>query len=162
MPLNGLCWLKKQFKFWPCVKVVVKCIGVWRGCSSGKAYLIWKQENIWGHLNKSFSRTLLINYVCQKRSCTSKSSFMQQEHFCVYANWLQILDNVVSGSSVNVLVISLTAGITLRSRYSGLLVWYVALHFIDFVCAKLLYQHVLQWGVSFDCSKGLVKKGGNS
>lgn len=133
-----------------------------RVCSSGKGYLIWKKANSWSHLNKSCSYTLLISCVCQKRSRTSKSGFMQQEHFCVYASWLRLLDNVVSGSSVNVLVISLAAGITLTSRYSWLVVWYVALCFIDFVCTKLPYQHVLWWAVSFGCSKELVRKGGNS
>lgn len=134
-----------------------------RICSSGKAYVIWKKKaSSWSHLNKSCSRTLSISCVCQKRSCTSKSGFMQQEHFCMYASWLQCLDNVVSGSSVNVLVVSLAAGITLISRYSPLVVWYVAPCFIDFVCTKLPYDHVLPWGISFGCSKGLVRKGGNS
>lgn len=133
-----------------------------RVCSSGKAYLIWKKANHWGHSKKSCSCTLLISCVCQKRSCTSKSGFIQEEHFCVHASWLWLLDNVLFGSSANVLVISLAAGITSISRYSWLVVWYVALCFIDFVCTKLPYQRVLWWGVSSGCSKGLVRKGGNS
>lgn len=78
---------------------------------------------------------------------------MQQEHFCMYVCWLQCLDNVVSGSSVNVLVVSLDAGITLISRYSSLVVWYVAPCFTDLVCTKLPYEHVLPWAVTFGCSK---------
>lgn len=143
---------------WKTVQVLLLCQSASeacvRVCSSGKAYLIWKEANSWGHLNKSCSCTLLIGCVCQKRTCTSKSGFMQQEHFCVYASWLWLLDNIISGNSVNVLVISLAAGITLIPRYSWLVVWYVALHFIDFVSTKLPYQCVLWWGVSFGCFRG--------
>lgn len=61
----------------------------------------------------------------------------------MHASWLSLLDNAVSGSRVNVLVISLAAEITFRSRYSWLVVWYVVLCFIDFVCTKFPYKHVL-------------------
>lgn len=62
---------------------------------------------------------------------------MQEEHSCVCASWPRLADNVLPGSSGNVLVRSLAAGITLMSRYSRLVVWYVALRFIGFVCAEL-------------------------
>lgn len=51
------------------------------------------------------------------------------------AGWLP--DNVLPGSSGSVLLTPLAAGITLRSRYSCLVAWYVALCFIGFVRAGL-------------------------
>lgn len=62
---------------------------------------------------------------------------MQEEHFCVCAGWLP--GNVLPGSSGNVLVRSLAAGITLMSRCSCLVLWYVALCFIGFACAGIPY-----------------------
>ena len=54
---------------------------------------------------------------------------MQKEHFSVHASWLSLLDNAVSGTRVNILVISLAAEITFRLRYSWLVVWYVVLFY---------------------------------
>lgn len=65
---------------------------------------------------------------------------------CVQAGPGSLIMNVLPGSSGNVLLRPLAAGITFMSRYSCLELWYVALPFIDFF-------HLLSGGVSSGCPK---------